>query len=742
MKRIQIAALCLLALAGVCAGCSDDDAYVSPQRKHAEGNIVLRIGTGSKTRTRLEGSYNLHHVRQVYAILYEGTGDVATYVCHHDLDWSPIDSTDYAEGVVQEKAFEFGVSSTLKSGGEYTLLCVGLDDQSGATYGLTLDTDAETAPSFLSKGKTLADAQAILATGKTMTAAELFAGWESFTYSREDENSVTVELTRRVSGAYAYVKDIPVKINGTEVKAIQWVLGNTPPTQIGLKRVARTADDMRPDDFGSVENTAADSKILDKLTLTDDIVTANATTNLYDIKEEYTDALGLTANTLLLSAYLLPMEAGANGTLAIELLDGEGDVVKRFPALWDNVPTDAGDEEKYSVYPNYVYHVGTRSEDSDRPASLAGERIELVVQPWTELTIDTEFPKVPLEATIDYDKNQSSYIYDCINTTDKMTIMPSLLKRTWTMTLVAEDKDGNIDPASDCDWIYFVKDGGYTQTLKSSDFINGNEQAVEVTFRLNDYVEKRTFNPSTAEGQTSINEDWRRARIVLTTTDAGSSPAHISIRQYNAITVYVGYNKKEYPRGFSRYDYGVKRDEHGEITDQGHLGFWGYWSTYFNNVYDVNNDDRNWCDGEFVYYNINKREGAWGNDATPLSSQPIVRYSKTDSWEWNGTANPVESHYWYLPAQYELGVFFRDIVSNAAIVTNIKPEYIYWSSTAREGAYKAQAYCQKLNEDGTPWVSGDKSKSSIDTMERKDKNKSDGENPNYGYSRRARHFKD
>ena len=767
MKRLQIVALCLLALVGVCAGCADDDADYDSGRDHAKGSIVLHLGTGAKTRTELCGSYNLHHVRQVYAILYEGTGDDATYVFHQDLNWSPVDSTDYDTGVVQVKVLELSVPPTVKSGTEYTLLCVGLDDQSGATYGLTLDDENETVPDFLAEGKTLADTKAILATGKSATTAELFAGWASFTYSREDENSVELELTRRVSGAYAYVKDIPCTINGTEVKAIQLVLGNTPPTQIGLARKERSAGDLLPDDFGSGTVSDESAKILYKLTLTDDIVTANTTTNLYDIKNEYTVALGLTEKTLFLGAYLLPMKAGTEGTLAIELLDVDGKLLKSFPALWNNVPAAAGDKEKYSVYPNYVYHVGTRSEDTDRPASLAGERIELVVQPWTELTIETDFPKVPLEATIDYDKNPSSYIYDCINTTDKITIMPSLLRKSWKLTLVAEDKDGNVDNTSSStsfNWIYFVKsDGTHTQNLSSSDFTNGNSTAVDITVFIYDYLnphysKDRTkkfkydsgYDPSNASDWNNINSDWRRARIVIQ-TDESSSSSHISIRQYNAITVIGNYEdndkKARFSCGFSRYDYGVKRTTSGGIdssdptNNQGYLGKWGLLTYLYGTIYHDNNDDRTYYDGYYAHENVEsditskKNADYWGTD-DDISTQPVIRYTWTKSWVYDGKNPPETVVYWYLPSRDELFQFFKQTVMQSSIETHVKLDALYWSSSAKFNSPVTNkikySFCQKLNS--AQWklenLEGDK------PLEARDfRNK-------LGYARLAHHFSD
>ncbi len=733
------------------AGCTADPFDAAPQRPYAEGSIVLRIGAGGRaqTRTRLEGSYNLHQVQQVYAILYKGEGSTATYVCHKNLNWSPKDSADYGEGVVQEKVYEFAVPPTLQSGSKCTLLCVGLDDQSGATYGLTLN-DSQT-PAFLADGKTLGDAQAILASGRSTRAAELFAGWDTLTYQRKDTTAVEVEMTRRVAGAYAYLKDIPVQVSGDSVKYIQWVLGNSPTTQIGLARVERTTDNTLPNDFGSGENTASDAKILDKLTLAD-IAKVNTTTGLYDIDTLYTKPLGLTKGTLLLSAYLLPMKAGTEGTLAVQLLNKSGTVIKSFPAQWNNLPTAAGDKEKYSIYPNYVYHAGTRSTDSDRPASLAGDRIELVVKEWETVTINTDFPKVPLEATIDYNKNPSSYIYDCINTRDTLTIMPSLLQRKWRLTLVAEDQDGNEAPTGTCDWIYFEKsDGSYTQTLSSDDFTNGTSTASQVVIRLCDYMEPHysedgskkykydtEYDPSTETGRANINSDWRRARIVITTQES-SSPSYLSIRQYNAITVIGNYDKNtRFSCGFSRYDYGVVRDGNGTINTQGYTAYWGFKDISYNFLHDDYGDE-NYYDGHFEYISIKKKRGSeskgWGSD--DISTQPPIRYARADSWVYKDGQREQDKLFWYLASRSELAAFFGDMaVRQPNIETHVEVGSLYWSSTPKfnsnenKAGYK-RSFCQKLTSEGNLWVSHSDD-GVVDTREFRNNN---------GYARRARHFK-
>lgn len=726
MKSEQIIMLYFVILAGLFAGCSDDNRDFAPEKGHPGGSIVLRLGgNGSvQTRTQLKGSYNLHHVKQVYAILYQGEGDGATYISHQDLSWNPQSDTEYGEGIIQKKEFKLATPASLADG-TYTLLCVGLDDQSGTTYGLAMS--SETVPAFCATGKKLADAKAVLAAGMSMTQSELFAGWENFAYSTVQVNEVNVELCRRVAGAYVYLKDIPVTMFGKDVKFLHFVSGNLPPSEIGLARQPRTGAAI-PDDFGSGTQEKS-AKTLDVLEMKS--ISTPGINNLYEINPEYTASMGIAPHTLLLSAYLLPMNAGSENTFSVELLDEANGVIKSFPAVWKDAPTGT-DTQKYPVYPNYIYHIGTRDGESDRPESLAGDRLELVVQAWTEFTIDTEFPNVPIDASIDYDKNQSKYIYDCINTTDSVKILPSLMKKDWKMTIVPEDKEGNIDLNAKCDWLYFeMPDGSYAQGFQSKDYEGYKDTTVTVTIRMNDYVVERDidaeYNPNLPAGREAINTDWRRARIVLATEES-SSDVHLSFRQYNAITVKGRYDyletERDYKCGFSRFDMGVKRDKDGNITEQGTTNGWGFWSSAFFQIhqpYDYSNPDCVPCyDGEVCYTSAEKNKKGF-----PLS---IIQISRQESLEWDGNNNLKGESFWYLPSQLELYSFFDRMVRHETIESHIEANALYWSGTAYCDGLIAEnhvkSYCQRT--------------SNIDSKygELRTKNGS----RNLGYSRRARKF--
>ena len=84
----QFLSYMIVALAALwMAGCSDDS--LSPADQPERG-IVIRLSTGDlETRTDLTSQANLQHVTEVYAVLYEGTGDAATFKSVEKLDWNP-----------------------------------------------------------------------------------------------------------------------------------------------------------------------------------------------------------------------------------------------------------------------------------------------------------------------------------------------------------------------------------------------------------------------------------------------------------------------------------------------------------------------------------------------------------------------------------------------------------------------------------------------------------------------------
>lgn len=747
MNKKQFLTVCLSLLACLLAGCRDEMAEVTPDG-HPDGSIVLSISTESKadTRTVLKGSHDLHHVEKVYAVLYQGKGDDAAYVCHQILttpdgkEWNPKAEADGG----QQQTKEFALTATRElENGTYTLLCVGLDDQSGEVYGLSVGSTGNSLPAFLASGKKFSDAMAVLASGKNTHQAELFAGWSSFGYNKNAVNPVEVEMRRRVTGVYAFLKDIPVMIGGDTLKVLRLVMENHPNSRIALARKELKQDipDNQWTDYGDTPQTDDASKVLDTLPISS-IAKPNKSTGLYMIGKEYTEATKLPPFTVLMSAYILPQ---AENELSIEAY-GEGDkLLKTFM-----IKTESG-AEAISFRPNHVYHIGTRDADSERPATLAGDRLKLEVSEWSKVSVDTEFPSVPLQADVESGtgKNLGKYIYDCINTIDTLVISPSLLKYEWTLTMTDTTDYPKFDQEvkHNTSWLYFSKgkdaNGNdiWASEVSSKDFLDGkgHEKEVRIPFIMNDYVVKHypTMGNGIIVYGDKIKNDFRTARILLTTPESGQSDS-IFISQYNAIQVQ---SRQHGSVGFSRFDFGVERDKDGEPQRQGFMGIWGYYKTANPSIYGGNHSETDvQQDGKVSYRDMeaNKSDDIWGKEETPLEYQPVVRYSYYPAKEYinegGNMSNGVASEYWYLPSLYELYDFFTDVVVKDNTVSKVVVDGAYWSSTATllvtDNGYKA--YCQKLLSNGKLWHSDPNHEADWTRLKRDEK----------CYARRARHYAD
>ena len=379
----QFLAYMIMTLAALwTVGCSDDSLSDSPADQPERG-IVIRLSTGDlETRTDLTSQANLQHVTEVYAVLYKVTGDNATFVSVEKLlkkngtDWNPsVDVDDERDETLygfRKKDFTLPQTATESlSAGSYTILCVGLDDNSGATYGLTAET---------MKWSTLAEAKATLAAEKTaddIAHSELFAGWAEFDFEPDNINIVAVEMTRRVAGILCYLKDIPYKLNNGNntyrITEIRLNLIKKQNNQIFMLRKEVTKDNLLPDDFGEYNESAPAT---DQLIFSFDLMNyePDAGKELYVIDNTGKSQLD---NTLLKGAFILPIqgEAGKN-TLELELLGYEYDDtnttthikdqssltrVVTFPVEWESASSDAGEDSKsYSIRPNYIYHIGDK----------------------------------------------------------------------------------------------------------------------------------------------------------------------------------------------------------------------------------------------------------------------------------------------------------------------------------------------------------------------------------------------
>ena len=738
----QFLSYMIVALAALwMAGCSDDS--LSPADQPERG-IVIRLSTGDlETRTDLTSQANLQHVRKVYALLYDGTGTlVDSPELLMDVDetsqaWDPTEGGSYND----INGEEFVLPQTKTAGleaGSYTILCVGLDDNSGATYGLTAGT---------MNWPTLAVAKATLAAGKTaddIAHAELFAGWSGFDFEPDNINIVEVEMKRRVAGVLCYLKDIPYKLNKGNntyrITEIRLNLMKKQNNQISLLRKEVTKDNLLPDDFGEYNESA---QATDELICSFDLKDYKPDTGneLYVIDNKGKSQLD---NTLLKGAFILPIqgEAGKN-TLELELLGYEYDdtnttthikdqssltKVVTFPVEWESASSDAGEDSKsYSIRPNYIYHIGDKPDSDDTtgdyPMSLAGTKITVKPEPWTEMDVDVDFPSVPVNATMEFNKSFSdNYIFEAFEDELLLTIRPSITKKGWKLRVLSE----NGEP---CDWIKFKGNNGqFTNELsceKNSELaING----CTLQFQIEDYAVRRDYGDYASFGFTSAKEfllnDIRVAKVELMTLndDNSESSSFITqvVKQYNAITVQI--EGGEY-RGFSRFDYGVTRNLDGDVIELGASMQWGYMDVIAGYIYQGGAAAISDYDGEENYMNAAAR----GHKDFSTSAIKIAYKTKIDF------SSSMVSEFWYLPAWYELLAFLSFANDYGAADLNVRVRIddsnIYWTSGAVSGRTQ-YTYTSYLDSKGN--VAG--SDGGLDAAYQYN-NRSD-----YFYVRRACHF--
>lgn len=731
----------------VVAGCSDDNPGGLDDAN--KGKITLSLSAGDlQTRTLLNSSAAVHQVEEVYIALYEIKADETDTVCVecYDFNWEsgePLESR-------QERTFTYPAQEGVK----YTILAIGLDKQSATTFGFSSINEVKEKLS----NKSLSQSYAILQEGiKTasegdtdtfggreltgvetapeaipgkmaphnpLTYSELFAGWNTFVFNPEIENLVEVEMRRRVAGVYAYLKEIPRTVNGKDVARIKLLMNRNQNYAVALPRVERTEQDIAnkvfPDDFGKGELLYSEVLMDICLKGEGEIGEPETPTDnpFWDIKEDYTTKFNIKPNTLLLSSYLLPVEKNENNTtistLYISLFTEDGALIQSFPLTVKEKDTET---KYYNIYPNMVYHVGEKSnnggvDEGDQPVSLAGVKMELEVEEWTLANVNVEFPEVPIYARMSYTKehNQSTYIYDCINTEDQITISPSFLKKNWKLTVMYDATETDPDYQN---WIYIKKGNEYVESYESSG--EEHNDGATITFRINDFVVRRdlnVYNPATSEGQALINKDYREAYFVLTTEGAENNPQTLVIRQYNAFTVVFDGGAC----GVSRFDKGVVRDKDGNITNNGIYMQWGFYNvlpTGIFGLYGYNSD----VDGE-VGYNYAKSKNHRDFNSSALKA------AWTDGWNYDGTQNIGDSG-WYLPAQYELSNFFDKYVKYKSLQTFIVANSWYWTATARGGHLYDTYYQKKTVKEEVVTIT--------DSEER-------GDRRTNGYLRLAHHF--
>ena len=702
-------------LAALCFGaCTDDDLIDGTPTPEPETGIVIRLSAGDleQTRTDLTSQADMHNVQEVYALLYQGHGDDATFYACDKLDWNPKDSTDKTGVQAQKEEFLLPNSGNLVKG-DYTVLCVGLDDQSGKTYNL---------PDAI-KDKKLSEAKATLATDKTkddIAKSELFAGWNEFSFVPDSLNVVEVEMKRRVAGVLCYLTDIPYNLTinsatgttdaGTyRVTKVQVCLYTDQNSEISLLRKEIEGKEY-PDDFGLTE--LENSNVLMEFPLESQGYPKQNDKNLYSIPQQK----GLAPNSLLKGVYMIPIdsEEGAN-TIEVKVLgkaidsatdnpasDAKEVVIATFPAINDDIDFEAteGSTKSYPIRPNIIYHIGNKPSDDEEgtPESLAGTEVKIGVKCWEEEDVTVEFPGVPIALSMELvnselvpyntmpDPNDASkpyYIFDCIGSTDNfLKVEPSVLYNYWKVTIIPDGNFSGLDKM-----IYFGQKYSSTTPYPYKDTFYGSGRDY-IPIAMTDYVENSDEKSRTIQihlvARTGPGEN---------ASDVGGTEIEMTVEQYNAIIVDNC--------AYSWFDLGTQRDRlTGEITgESGQNAPWNYYlnSWYVNAIYGHVPSD---SDGETNSLSA-RRKADEDTDNKAVYEGSALEKGYAISVRGNGDSVELkaEEGSWFLPAKEQLEAFMNmaksDVtkyhITKSLIEDPDEDNNRYWSSTAGSGARYAYA---------------------------------------------------
>lgn len=641
------------------------------------GGITLTLTSGNmETRTNLTSTAATQNVDTVYIALYKGNNDNATFVAAQDFKWDKTENVTSYEKQVRPLQFTDLVS------GEYIILAVGLDADSKTTYFTSLEDFKDK----LETANTLANAKAIAANAAnaaSIATSELFAGWNTFTYEPDIENEVEVEMKRRVVGVLCYLTDIPstiTKSDGTfKVTKVLLRLFSDQCNSIALPRKEKSAGDTGLQaDFGEGEIAGSDVLMSYDLSNCKD----SDSDGLYEIPVEDESRL---PNTILMGAYMLPIKyssAENKSTLTLEVLGKKqsdtGDTTEEeeiklqsFPVLQNGL-SSGNDAEKYSIYPNYIYHIGQKpdnnSTEGDYPESLAGEKITVTAKKWDNEEVNVEFPTVPVNATMELVNeegkayNTDKYIFDCIGMNDEtpatfytigdrisLEIRPSILKAYWEILIY------DVDNPSSNTMLYMKKEGVYTNKYSASETEKNEGVVIPLVMTEN------------------LTDAIRTVAIQLNTYDtSGKNIVNMStiyVKQYNPIKVEG--------LAFARFNKGSKRNlSTGEVESNG-IGYgWGYPPIITNTlIYGISRDDEDDGLANFKYAkDTNYKDNFYNNSAFYVSAYSAFVINDSGVKIYN------ENSIWYLPAFYEMEKFMERAITNL-IECNVNINEKYWTGS-------------------------------------------------------------
>lgn len=692
-----------------------------------------------QTRSELTDGAPVNHVQSVRILVFKGTGDNATYEGEEiytgdnegAITWpEPEGDQEKPNKIPYQMNYPFVEDET------YTLLGVGQDDQFAKTYGIDLTPGTTT----------LANAYAKLKEDASPKECDFYTGTTTFTYEGRDTHIDNLWMKRRVAGVLLYVTEIPQSLtdennDNYRITSIQVCLGGS-TNQNSSVRLQRDFENWNEEPAGQDKldgsNVIAEITGLENWTYTDrqdfymeDGSIKTARTGVYMLPLNATEG----TPTFTVKMYGKKLSSDATGGAT----EGEEKELKSFTV--EQRDTDGESVTSFPIRSNYLYSIGKYNpeEGVDEPISLSGDPIYLEVLPFDELEVSHDFGEAPVQALFDDKENP---IYDCINQTFKVKILPPLttirssvtsITLTVDGTTYAMTSDGEFKPLTEQgleeketslygNWLYIKKDDNTYQ--KTSDDLkdkltSADATGCEVDLFMADYARPRRDWGWKVEGLAQdeyswqgdaedikrINNDIRYTTLQLATTFTWNNETvtrydTLTIKQYNTITVY--YNPKSGDNKWT--DCGFRRYDH-ESNDSPTNMAWGYTggTTYNGYVYDPSSGDR--YDGSENLLKIGDDfysdgwTNAWNGSAPQVAQRMFRKINSNSNLEEQdapSNKNSRTNKCWYLPAQYEMRGFMI-LAGNVDI--HITNDQNYWSSTlpsttlpTDDGQHKAIAF--------------------------------------------------
>lgn len=365
------------------AGCGQEDMPTPDTPDDSRPQVVLTFSAspGLTTRTQLPGPEYLQHVQTMHLYIFNGTGDDASCVAYEKVDWEDVKApagganTVSKNHKVQYKDFAVGKP--------YTFIAVGLDDCSGATYGL---------PSAVTVGTTLKEAKAVLASGKTrndIAVSELFGGSLVLTPMAAGQITGTIKLDRRVAGVFGYFKNIPTKVGSTPVKSLRIELYKPQNKSIWLTAKLTKEEDviMEPISEDASDKILVEIPLTEENTVKDKIISQGSYV-LPMIAPFATETDMINAGYDNKDVYV------KDYTLLVTLADANGDVLQKRKVKYqldDKISDTSGgtgiitvtkDLYRFAINANWFYQIGSETDPVEWKEEEDGNIVITVCPNW------------------------------------------------------------------------------------------------------------------------------------------------------------------------------------------------------------------------------------------------------------------------------------------------------------------------------------------------------------------------